>query len=552
MCQEESQPWVLGIEKIPRGYIVLTESPRHEQADGHGSAGRRAKFERFLGALMFANLSVHFRFEANGGNIRLLYGGMRSQPSVSAIESAFLAQFPDFQIAHVFDSLPPLELPCEIVVVKGVPKPADQPLNGLAHIMAQYPGTALYQVSARPRRPEYLVRYLSKKRYKSALERSQRQRGSSGLLRSQESGSKVDVDSMRLSSAHEATYQRMQSGRVLACQVALAFWGSENAGTALDRAVGVLLSTISSADSKQQMRVNRFKGTKALEILRRLLVGKGQLPATLLTPAEAVSLFEIPSIELGLASSSPASFTTAGSQSVGRGSQDVAFQPGKVVLGQPYRLDSPDPRYLKTIELESLRYHVTIVGKTGTGKSTSKNRLIIDAWKNGVPSLIIEPVKTDARILLGVIPEMRLFTVGQESIAPWRDNPFMPEPGVPVQSHISFLYSCFVAAWPLYGMLANHVRRMLEETYIHNGWDPVNEVRGNVITLDSFREEVDRYCEEVLQYGSELFSGFPWRANREGRRPMQSGTSCDIQHGKQPAHVRNHIEAYNHRTRTPH
>jgi len=177
-------------------------------------------------------------------------------------------------------------------------------------------------------------------------------------------------------------------------------------------------------------------------------------------------------------------------------------------LGSTYRSGTIDPNAVKTLCLEDLKHHVFIAGKTGTGKSTTKIRIVIDAWSNGISSLVLEPAKIDARALMGAIPELRLFTLGQERVAPFRMNPFWVEEGVSPSLHMGHLYSCFVAAWPVYGMLANHMRRVLKDTYESNGWDFIDGIRGTPLTLDSFLNESEIYCAHHLGYGTELRQDF--------------------------------------------
>ncbi|MFW9889096.1 MAG: ATP-binding protein, partial [Candidatus Thorarchaeota archaeon] len=67
---------------------------------------------------------------------------------------------------------------------------------------------------------------------------------------------------------------------------------------------------------------------------------------------------------------------------------------------------------------------------------------------------------------------------------------------------------CFMAAWPVYGMLANHMRRTLKATYENNGWDLVDELRGTPITLDIFLNEAEMYSLKHIGYGTELSQDF--------------------------------------------
>ncbi|MHA2023529.1 MAG: ATP-binding protein, partial [Candidatus Thorarchaeota archaeon] len=86
-------------------------------------------------------------------------------------------------------------------------------------------------------------------------------------------------------------------------------------------------------------------------------------------------------------------------------------------------------------------------------------------------------------------------------------NPFHVTEGVHIDTHIGLLVSCFMAAWPVYGILASHLRRVIVQTYAYNGWDTVRNIRGRKITLDAFWQEAKRYV-ATLKYGSELRKDF--------------------------------------------
>ncbi len=116
------------------------------------------------------------------------------------------------------------------------------------------------------------------------------------------------------------------------------------------------------------------------------------------------------------------------------------------------------------IPLNDLTKHGVIVGVTGSGKTTSVMGLLQSAYEIGIPFCVIEPAKTEYRALLsnivsgkstGLIPNLRIYCLGNETIAPFRLNPFEFEtndqPGsVSILSHIDNLKAVFNAAFILY------------------------------------------------------------------------------------------------------
>src|SRR5205085_4534905 len=87
-----------------------------------------------------------------------------------------------------------------------------------------------------------------------------------------------------------------------------------------------------------------------------------------------------------------------------------------------------------------LTKHALVVGVTGSGKTNTCFRLLEQAWAGGrgVPFLVIESAKSEYRSLLHdpAFRGLRVFTVGDETTAPLRLNPFEVPAGVLVQSHL--------------------------------------------------------------------------------------------------------------------
>jgi hypothetical protein len=105
--------------------------------------------------------------------------------------------------------------------------------------------------------------------------------------------------------------------------------------------------------------------------------------------------------------------------------------------------------------LRDLTRHALIVGSTGSGKSVATRFLLGEVHRMGVPFLAVEPVKTEYYdALRGTIPNLKRWRFeGTAEGKPGPDylvfDPMRLQRGVSVARHISFLKSCFAAAFPL-------------------------------------------------------------------------------------------------------
>ena len=87
-------------------------------------------------------------------------------------------------------------------------------------------------------------------------------------------------------------------------------------------------------------------------------------------------------------------------------------QSGKILENSEVNIDKKD-----------LNKHIFVAGVTGTGKTTTCQRILLES---GMPFLVVEPAKTEYRImkLSKKTEDMVIFTLGQDNIAPFRLNPF--------------------------------------------------------------------------------------------------------------------------------
>ncbi len=123
--------------------------------------------------------------------------------------------------------------------------------------------------------------------------------------------------------------------------------------------------------------------------------------------------------------------------------------------------------------LDDLRRHGLIVGMTGSGKTNTVKGALAEFDMRGVPFLVIEPAKKEYRELLSArqfADRLSVWTVGDETSAPLRLNPFEFEPGTPVATHIDLLKSLFTASFGLWTPLPQILERCLHEIYEDRGF----------------------------------------------------------------------------------
>lgn len=144
-----------------------------------------------------------------------------------------------------------------------------------------------------------------------------------------------------------------------------------------------------------------------------------------------------------------------------------------ICLGEIIDRGNSTGNYFK-INLKDLSKHGLITGVTGSGKTNTCFHILHQIWgKYKIPFLVIESAKSEYRDLVGN-PEFKdcnIFTLGDDTIAPFRLNPFEVSEGVLVQSHIDYLKSLFNASFVLYAPMPYILEQSIHEIYEDKGWD---------------------------------------------------------------------------------
>lgn len=128
------------------------------------------------------------------------------------------------------------------------------------------------------------------------------------------------------------------------------------------------------------------------------------------------------------------------------------------------------------LPIDNIAKHVFVAGVPGSGKTITVFNLLVQLFQHGVPFVVIEPAKTEYRILKtlkdhpdpsvrDLASELRIYTPGNEVISPLRFNPLAYPKGVTLDEHISNVLACFQAAMPMGGPLEALIAEAVEEVY---------------------------------------------------------------------------------------
>ncbi|MCX4847904.1 ATP-binding protein [Streptomyces sp. NBC_00893] len=123
---------------------------------------------------------------------------------------------------------------------------------------------------------------------------------------------------------------------------------------------------------------------------------------------------------------------------------------------------------------DRLTRHAFVTGVTGSGKTNTVFHLLRQVASGGVPVLVIEPAKTEYRALLrdkGLRDELQIFTLGDETVSPFRLNPFEVPEGTAVAVHLDLLRSVFNASFGMWTPLPQVLEVCLHEVYTARGWE---------------------------------------------------------------------------------
>lgn len=152
------------------------------------------------------------------------------------------------------------------------------------------------------------------------------------------------------------------------------------------------------------------------------------------------------------------------------------------------RLDNV-PFYLNR---KALTKHTFIAGTTGSGKTTTCHRLLLES--KGVPFMVIEPAKTEYRTLLknDNFKDLMIFTLGNETVAPFRINPFELIPGEIISAHVDMVKATFTSAFPMEASMPQLLEEAIYMSYEQKGWN-IDTNENEIYEEKAFDQDVDSF-----------------------------------------------------------
>lgn len=155
------------------------------------------------------------------------------------------------------------------------------------------------------------------------------------------------------------------------------------------------------------------------------------------------------------------------------------------------------------LDRKDLDKHIFIAGVTGSGKTTTCQSVLKGAE---LPFLVIEPAKTEYRIMQQEHSDLLVFTLGDNQGNPLRMNPFVFYPHESIVSRVDMIRACIEAAFDMEAAIPQIIEQALYDCYEAKGWNISNSTNNQYD--DPFDDSGDafptisdliRQCETVVK-----------------------------------------------------
>lgn len=156
--------------------------------------------------------------------------------------------------------------------------------------------------------------------------------------------------------------------------------------------------------------------------------------------------------------------------------------------------------------LKAFTKHCLIVGMPGSGKTTFSVNLLLQFYDKGIPFLAIEPTKTEYRAMIDRVPELQVFTPGNNRVSPFVINPFIPPRGITVEQYIPSLVTAFQAAFSMPSPLDVTFLKAIRTCYLQYGWKDYSQYGDKDVAVFGLHEFIVVFKKMISQtnYSKEI------------------------------------------------
>jgi hypothetical protein len=379
--------------------------------------------------------------------------------------------------------------------VSNLPAPSRNPMRRVAELFIHGEYTGCVTVIARASTSN-LASFSQKRHYRRLAEEARREEQKHPIVDvdgKQSTKSKHDYDSEKELAYVADALERLDSKLQAKCWVTVECENStfEEAEEDLDVVSKTLIAAFTHEGKYHSLRSKKFhrRECNVVHNLISSLVPRGQ--STVLLPSDLALYFWLPEVDTVAKVKRKADFLTPTREETSS---------GEIFLGYAVRHGIVTDQKVYLRELELMR-HLFIGGLTGSGKTNTSKRIVLELGERGIPFIVIDPVKTEWRDLIGFVDNLRLFTVGDETVAPLRFNILSVPPGCKVEKHIDLLWAAFVSSVVMYPPTPYVLQIALHRAYKKFGWDSVHGKRGRDFNLPDLKPIVEEIIREEKYEG---------------------------------------------------
>jgi hypothetical protein len=461
--------------------------------EGENASG----FRGFVTSLLSSGNTFAFKQVFRGGQGKFFIQCRAREPTrikrlLQNVDAQLHSWFPDFQTKIHLGEVDLGESSGSLASgwVSNLPAPSRNPMRRVAELFLYKGLTGCVTVIAEPSTSN-LSSFSHKRRYKELVEKSRKEEQKQPLLDmdgKRSTRSKRSYDSEKELEYVVDKLDRLDSKLQAKCWVSVECENStfEEAEEDLKLAQSTLVAAFTHEGKYHSMRSGKFPQRQCMVVHDNIskLVPRGE--CTVLLPSDLALYFWLPEID------SVAKVKRSGDFLAPTREETSS---GEIFLGNAVRHGIVTDQKVYFREEELMR-HLFIGGVTGSGKTVTSKRIVLELNKRGIPFIVFDPVKTEWRDLIGPVPDLRLFTVGDETVAPLRFNILRVPPGCKVEKHIDLMWAAFVSAVVMYPPTPYVLQIALHRTYRKFGWDSVSGKRGRDFSLPDLNPSVEEIIRE--------------------------------------------------------